>query len=261
MLSFFGLSLSHKERFVSDFYSMLSRYYDVLFPVNTAAAAFLADRAPKGGQVLDLACGTGVCAYTLSQRGYSVTGIDLDPEMIRIAKDKYGDKIDAFIAGDMLDAGRILYCRNFDLVYSIGNSIVHLPDRMAVGRLAETAHALLADGGAFIAQIVNFDRILNYSLDSLPAIERPEHGVRLIRHYGIADDRRTVSFDTVLDAENNRYENSVRLLALTGAELEGILVSAGFGAVKMYGAYDGSPFTIDSPALVVEGVKNPGNGA
>ncbi len=260
MLSIFGYSVRLKERFVSNFYSMLSRCYDVLFPVNTAAAAFIADRAPEGGRVLDLACGTGGCAYTLSQRGYSVTGIDLDPEMIRIAKDKYGVRAVAFISGDMLDAGRILSGRYFDLVYSIGNSIVHLPDRTAVGRLAETIHALLDDGGVFIAQIVNFDRILSYSLDSLPAIERPEHGVRLLRHYGIADDRRTVSFDTVLEAENNRYENSVRLLALTAAELEGILASAGFGDVKVFGAYDGSPFTVDSPATVVEAVKNPGSG-
>ena len=42
----------------------------------------------KPQTVVDLACGTGNTAFPFSRRGYSVTGIDLAPQMIDIARKK-----------------------------------------------------------------------------------------------------------------------------------------------------------------------------
>src|SRR6266496_5277243 len=41
-----------------------------------------------GGPLLDLACGTGRMALHMAARGYSVTGVDLIPEMIAHARKK-----------------------------------------------------------------------------------------------------------------------------------------------------------------------------
>lgn len=40
-----------------------------------------------GDRVLDLACGTGVVAVTAARRGASVTGLDLTPELLDVARD------------------------------------------------------------------------------------------------------------------------------------------------------------------------------
>ena len=40
-------------------------------------------RTPAGGRILDLCCGTGQMAQTLTALGYRVTGIDGSAEMLR----------------------------------------------------------------------------------------------------------------------------------------------------------------------------------
>jgi len=45
-------------------------------------------RYGKPNHVVDLGCGTGAIAIPLAQRGYTVTGIDLSSEMLRIAAEK-----------------------------------------------------------------------------------------------------------------------------------------------------------------------------
>lgn len=42
----------------------------------------------NGGLLLDLACGTGSLAVRLSEKGYSVIGTDVSPEMLSVAHQK-----------------------------------------------------------------------------------------------------------------------------------------------------------------------------
>ena len=43
----------------------------------------------QGSRVLDVACGTGVLMPDYLSRGAEVTGIDISPEMIKLAEQKY----------------------------------------------------------------------------------------------------------------------------------------------------------------------------
>ncbi len=68
----------------------------------------LADR--RGGPVLDLGCGTGRVALDLAARGHAVTGVDADPDLIRVLAERAGAgclAVDA-VAADVrsLDLGR-----------------------------------------------------------------------------------------------------------------------------------------------------------
>ena len=49
---------------------------------------------------LDLGCGTGVHAEKMTGMGYDVTGLDISPDMIKVAKEKEIDQAE-FIVGDM----------------------------------------------------------------------------------------------------------------------------------------------------------------
>jgi ubiquinone/menaquinone biosynthesis C-methylase UbiE len=55
---------------------------------------------PKGADVLDLGCGAGNDANKLSEKGLTITGLDISDSFIAIAKAKY-PKIN-FIRGDLL---------------------------------------------------------------------------------------------------------------------------------------------------------------
>lgn len=95
----------------------------------------------NGVKVLDVACGTGVLIPDYLEREVeSVTGIDISPEMIAIAKSKFKQDNVSFICGDVETAE--LPC-NFDccMVY---NAFPHFPDP---ARLIAVLAAHLKVGG------------------------------------------------------------------------------------------------------------------
>ena len=53
---------------------------------------FLVSRVPPGGDVLDVATGTGAVARLLLDRGGRVTGLDQSPEMLRVARERLGGR-------------------------------------------------------------------------------------------------------------------------------------------------------------------------
>src|SRR5262245_36454568 len=55
---------------------------------------YLVSRLPRdGGHVLDVATGTGLVAAELLRRGFRVTGVDQSPEMLAIARRRFGDRV------------------------------------------------------------------------------------------------------------------------------------------------------------------------
>jgi demethylmenaquinone methyltransferase / 2-methoxy-6-polyprenyl-1,4-benzoquinol methylase len=55
---------------------------------------FLVARLPRGGHVLDVATGTGLVAAQLLRRGYAVTGVDQSPEMLAVARRRFGADVE-----------------------------------------------------------------------------------------------------------------------------------------------------------------------
>jgi demethylmenaquinone methyltransferase / 2-methoxy-6-polyprenyl-1,4-benzoquinol methylase len=54
---------------------------------------FLVSRLPRGGQVLDVATGTGLVAAALRRRGFGVTALDQSPEMLAVAQRRFGGEV------------------------------------------------------------------------------------------------------------------------------------------------------------------------
>jgi SAM-dependent methyltransferase len=74
-------------------------HFAPLASITTAPAARLVRHAgiQAGNRVLDVACGTGVVAVTAARLGAAVTGLDLTPELLAVARDNAG------IAGVYID--------------------------------------------------------------------------------------------------------------------------------------------------------------
>jgi SAM-dependent methyltransferase len=105
------------------------------FTTLTAAPLVRHARIAPGAGVLDVACGTGVVAVTAARRGAQVTGLDLTPELLAVARDNAriaGVDI-AWHEGDVeqlpFDAG------SFDIVVSqFGHMFAPRPD-VAIGEM------------------------------------------------------------------------------------------------------------------------------
>ena len=95
-----------------------------------------------GMDILDVACGTGVMFdYYLQRNVASVTGIDIAPEMAKIAAGKYEKEPKVqVICGDVEEAA---FDRKFDVIV-VYNAFPHFPEPR---RLIKTLAGLLKEGG------------------------------------------------------------------------------------------------------------------
>lgn len=102
--------------------------------------------------VLDLACGAGHLAIKMKQEGYNVTGLDLSPEMIDIAKERAeeAEVTVPFVVGDMLDLSVV---DQFDAVTCYCDSICYLPDTEAVQKTFEEVYQHLTEDGVFLFDV------------------------------------------------------------------------------------------------------------
>ena len=107
-----------------------------------------------GDRVLDVACGTGVLIPDYLGRGAaSVTGIDISPEMIRLAREKFRDGRVELIAGD---AAVLHYGRRFDRIM-IYNAFPHFCD--PEGTIAHLAGFLMPGGTLTVAHGMSRERL------------------------------------------------------------------------------------------------------
>ena len=92
----------------------------------------------SGVQVLDVACGTGVLFPDYLKRGAQVTGIDISPEMVKVAQSKFPEI--TVLCGDVEETE---FDRLFDCIM-VYNAFPHFPDP---ARLIQRLAKLLKPGG------------------------------------------------------------------------------------------------------------------
>lgn len=85
----------------------------------------------KGDRLLDVGCGTGLSFIPMLPRGWRVTGCDISPAMLEIARAKAGDDAE-LLAADMRDLPTI---GEFDLVWAVNDALNYL---LSVEELAAT---------------------------------------------------------------------------------------------------------------------------
>ena len=115
----------------------------------TARPQVLALCEPLAGKdVLDLGCGEGYCSRMLSQRGASVTGLDLSPGMIDLARQAEQAQ-PLGIRYDTADATRVdLGTASMDLVVAV--FLFNYLDVDQMRRTMANVHRMLRPGGHFV---------------------------------------------------------------------------------------------------------------
>ncbi|MDF2925618.1 MAG: Methyltransferase type 11 [Paenibacillaceae bacterium] len=238
------------------FYETLSRYYDEIFPAAPAQVDFVAKQTVPGGRILDVAAGTGNLAAALSERGYSVTAIDVDPSMVDQMKKKQESPGATGFETLLLDMRGLdnLPAEGYETVVCVGNSLVHLNDLTEIADAVIGMFDRLKPGGALILQNVNYDRILRDHVKELPVIERKlaDQTITFRRLYELEEDG--ILFHGRLSvkgaASEEEYENRVRLLPMQSDELLQIAEQYGLPVPEFYGNYQGEAYTAGSTALV-----------
>ncbi len=227
-----------------EFYQQISKYYDLIFPAGDEQVKFLKEVAgnpPKA--VLDVACGTGEYSVGLAEQGYQVTAVDRDAKMLEGLQEKVKAKGCAldYLEADMSDMDKKLSFK-FNLVFCIGNSLVHLDNMQEIKEFLKKARNMLENDGSLVLQIINFDRIILREIKSLPTIENKTAGLSFERIYDYQKQNNTILFKTKLNVEGRSFENQVSLYPLRQDELTEALHEAGFKKMKLFGDFNGNEF-------------------
>jgi SAM-dependent methyltransferase len=113
--------------------------------VRRAWAARLRSWLPgRAGDVLDLGCGTGSLSLLASEQGHRVTGVDLSPAMVTLARQKLAGRDAVFVIGDA--AAPPVGEQRFDAVL-VRHVLWALPDP---GRALRHWAGLLRPGGRLV---------------------------------------------------------------------------------------------------------------
>lgn len=129
-----------KKQDVIDFFDRLAPGWDADMVKSDAIIGKILDGAEvsAGKRVLDVACGTGVMIPYYLDQGAEVSAIDISPEMVRIAREKFPD-ISIFCG----DVETTAFDDKFDCIV-VYNAFPHFPEpEQLIRRLS----GLLAPGG------------------------------------------------------------------------------------------------------------------
>ena len=133
-----------EKKDVIEFFDRMAASWDADMIKSDEKIGLILDNAEvgEGMDVLDVACGTGVMfPYYLHRKVASVTGIDISPEMVKIAAAKFEEQQNVrVICGDVED---YTFDRKFDRIV-VYNAFPHFPNPK---RLIATLADLLKEGG------------------------------------------------------------------------------------------------------------------
>ncbi len=234
-----------------DFYTVISEYYDNIFPYNHNHFEFTkAQLATVKSTILDIGCASGNLAISLAQDGNKVTAIDSDAAMIAKALQKQSSGNPLFLEGDILALQQNFSAAEFDAVLCFGNTLVHLASVDQVKQFITEAHAVLKSGGMLLLQILNYEYILREKITELPLIDN-EH-VTFKRNYDIKNqDKVDFITECIIKSKGISLKNSIPLLPLTKTALLQILSERCFSEIHFFGDFKMHTLQPNSLPLVV----------
>ncbi len=147
---------------------------------------------PKTGNVLEVGCGTGHTSAQLSNRGYTVTGIDISEAAIRIAKRHVCDV--TFLVGNVLDMCDVAD-KSFDAVID-GHCLHCIIGNDRSQFFAEVMRVLVPGGILHVASMVG-------AITMQGVIQNFDHTTRRIVHGDCAWREIPVSVEAVSDEVTN----------------------------------------------------------
>jgi 2-polyprenyl-3-methyl-5-hydroxy-6-metoxy-1,4-benzoquinol methylase len=215
-----------------------------------AIEALLQLRPPL--RILDLPCGQGRHSIELARRGYDVTGVDLSPYLLGVARERAiasGVHV-RWRSGDMREP---IAGETFDLVLNLFTSFGYFEEEADDRSVIRSAAAMLEPAGRFVLEVINGERIMA-RFEEREWFTVGQAAVLDQRTLDRSARRMVVERTVSTPGETEVNVHAVRLY--TGSGLVGALRASGFDRVELYGDWTGEPLTPDSLRLIA--VASPG---
>lgn len=228
-----------------------SPYYHILYSTRdySEAETFVSNLVdakiiPASGNLLDVACGSGRHSVSFYKKGYNVTGIDLSPENILLAKKREVPGNLEFFVHDMRQPVRVNY---YDIVVNLFTSFGYFKTDHEHLKALKAFHSALKKDGTFVLDFLNAKKVTSAIVND-EIIERGGIKFHIIRrlHDGFIEKR--IRFED--DGKSYDFVEMVKAYDLS--ILTELLSGAGFKIINLHGDYSLKPFdAASSPRLII----------
>lgn len=232
-------------------------FYPMMFPAKRFADSpretdeILALAGRSSGSVLDLACGPARISVLLAQRGFEVTGVDRSPFLLARAKDRaaeLGVKLE-LVHSDMREFHRP---NSFDLALSLFTSFGYFRDDADNQRVLGNVYENLRGGGVFVMDMGGKEVLARIFI---PTAAEDIPGGLFIQRRNAVDSWTRMENEWILIQNGIQRNFRIDHWIYSAREISWMLTDAGFGKVRVYGDYSGSPYDTRAKRLVVVATK------
>lgn len=253
----------------------VAEFYDIVYShIRPNDIDFFVDCSRRsGGRTLELACGTGMILVPTAVSGCEITGLDLSPYMLKKCQEKLDEQSDEvrarvrLIQGNMVDFDT---GETYSLVTIPLRSFQHLLTVKEQKACLNCVYHHLLPNGRLIIDIFHPrpDRLVPNPMyagenEDLPETELPD-GRKLRRTNRTAGFHREKQYNDIemtyhLSHPDGRTEQLVQsfpMRYLYRYEMEHLLTLYGFEVVEVFGNFDKSELSSDSPEIIVVAEKS-----
>lgn len=156
-------------------YEGLAPYYDLLINDVDGQLRYLefVKRHVDRGQVLELACGSGILARLLAQAGYQVKATDLSSDMIGIAKNQE-EMLEEYAAlglnrdfsnlqFEVMDMRHVSLPQAYDAILCFCDSLNYILEIEEIQGMFASVYQTLKPGGLFLFDCHSMDRLTEFA--------------------------------------------------------------------------------------------------
>ena len=212
-------------------------------------------------RILDVACGTGAHAAMLATQGFSVTGVDLNPNMLAYARTQHsglGNERLAFIQGDMRE---LTFKEAFDAVICLCTSFSYNTTNEQIVAALQGFRRALRNGGMLVIDVFNPIDLIEKRSFSPELKEQQRHGlvnlvsssqVKLDASRQLLIERRTIS-----NKETGQLiqTDTTEFRLFFPQEFKYLLDTNGFQLEDFYSAFDLEQKNLDGSRLITVSIK------
>jgi ubiquinone/menaquinone biosynthesis C-methylase UbiE len=249
-------------------YRHLAQYYDAEYAhlrMLEQDTPFMLSHMPKRSlRVLELCCGTGRAAIPLAQAGHRVCAVDYAEDMLELARQKrshcgLSEKQLQLVKADVL---KLKLTEKFDWIYILFNTFLSFTTLAQQDQFFQTVVRHLKPRGEFWIDIFNPDltliaetKLLNLEPTNffVPTLGRSVSRLTEILRTGPQTERVTFRYSWFDAMGREKKENvTFDLTFLFSRELRLLLQRNGLKIGHLWGSYDGSELSTDSPRIIAQ---------
>lgn len=201
---------------------------------------------PTRGPLLDVGCGLGRHALSLASRGWTVVGLDRNPRFVAQAQGE-AERQGLSCCFQVADMRSLPFEQEYAVVTFFWSSFGFYSDQENQSTLAGAFRALMP-GGLLFLDLENREAILRH-FQKETWRDRGDHWILERNRFDTATE--TLITRKVYLAGDRHQETGRRLKLYSQAELLRMLACTGFSLSDCWGDWDGQPYSLDSPRLLL----------